>query len=554
MRGQCEGKTNLSFLSERLLTWSLVGICVAVMMPRLTSAHFGLLDDGRTVAMAEQMARGKFDLGWDRNAGRFRPVYWAIPAAVYGAGGAQPLWFFAANLISLVTTVVLIMWLVRRAGGSRLAAWLAGALFALSGPAVEAYYTLSKGEVYQVLLLVAALTVMDRLSTRLPRSRPVITAGLTAALLFLAYSVKETSLAMLPISLGWWLVELLRSRRVAGGERLSGRGAFLVANVVAAGAYLTARAVFLGGGPGGGDYTFRYAVGLDGVVSSATRWAGWLLRDFPYLVPMVLAAASLQPGRGVLLAGREMMEAALWIVGWTVVFLPWPWTDEYYLLPCAAGVARMMAAVTDAVLVDLRSLAASRRWLASVFLLLAALGFTVTVPNAVTSARIQLAVDQANAEMISFLARELPEGSTLLVNLQVPREYFDQIGIHLHDLHDRADIRVVAYQGEALEGFATGAGKTFLLTGWIEGKPYFTVRIGVNEADMHRWNASLDANLPTGAVVVFETSRGFGRANLEIPALLCPLAPGKAFCAEPRPFFERELFVYGWRLYALPGP
>lgn len=552
MRGPGEGSTRARSLQARLVTWSLVGICVLVMLPRLASANFGLLDDGRTITMAERIGRGDFDLSWDRNAGRFRPMYWAFPAVVYSAAGPEPLCFFAANLIALATTVLLIMWIVRRRGGSGLAAWLAGASFALSGPALEAYYTLSKGEVFQVLMLVAALAVMDGLRTHDRRSRLVGTAALTTAILFLAYCVKETSLAMFPISLGWWLVERLRSRRAAGGERLTGRGVFLMANLLAASAYLTARGVFLGGAPNSGDYTFRYAFDLDGLVSSGIRWAGWLVRDFPYLIPMGLAAAALPLGRRVLLASREMVEAAIWVVCWTVVFLPWPWTDEYYLLPCAVGVAWMMAAMTDAVRAGFGRSSASLRPVASAFLLLAALGFAVTVPNSLTSARIQLAVDDANAEMIESVARELPQRATLLVNLQNPREYFDQIGIHLHELQGRPDIEVVAYQGQGLEGFRSGSGKTFLLAGRIEGEPYFTVRIGIDEADVRRWNTSLEANLPAGARAVFETTRRFDRVNLEIPAVLCPLAPGKAFCAEPRPFFERETFIYGWCLYVLP--
>lgn len=551
MRVKPETGAGSSGLQARLLVATLVLFCAAFMTPRLLSAHFGLLDDGRTVTMARQIQIGELDLSWDTAAGRYRPVYWLMPSLIYSLAGAEPRWFFLANLMALTSTVMLIWWLLRRQGIGIYAAWVAGVLFVVSGPAVEAYYTLSKAEVYQVLFLLGGVAIAETLPDASTRVRRVGILMLSALILFLGYCMKETSLAMLPIALAWWGLEILRSRRSGRGERPARGSILLAGNLLAGGAFLVLRAVQLGPSPWSGDYTYRYAFDLSLLAASATRWAGWWLRDFLYLIPWVLATLALPVGRWAVLSRRGVLEAALWMIGWTAVFLPWPWTDEYHLLPCAVGAAWMAGAMTDLVLANLRQGPGGGRSLAAVLGILSVLGFVATWPNSLTSARVQLAVDEANAETIGFVARELPDGATLLVNLQEPREYFDQIGIHLHELWGRQDIVVKAYRGEQLAELLTGERSVYLLTPRLEGEPYFTVRIGVSEGNARRWNASLEANMMVGARVILETEKSFERLNLEIPALLCPLASGKAFCSEPRQVFERELFCYGWRLYAL---
>jgi len=41
--------------------------------------------------------------------------------------------------------------------------------------------------------------------------------------------------------------------------------------------------------------------------------------------------------------------------------------------------------------------------------------------------------------------------------------------------------------------------------------------------------------------------------NVNLPALLCSVVPGKAYCSVPRDVFEGGVFAFGWRLESL-GP
>src|SRR5512136_2078074 len=93
-------------------------ICILIMLPRLVSPNFGLMDDGRGLSIAQGLLHGKFDLSWDLVAGRARPIYWLAFAFWYLLAGAQPFWYFLGNLIVFSTTTFLLIHLVRLLGGS----------------------------------------------------------------------------------------------------------------------------------------------------------------------------------------------------------------------------------------------------------------------------------------------------------------------------------------------------------------------------------------------------------------------------------------------------
>jgi hypothetical protein len=135
-------------------------VCVLIMIPRLISAQFGLMDDGRALTIAQGLLHGKFDLSWDVVAGRARPIYWAAFTFWYVLVGGHPFWYFLGNLIVFSATTFLLIHLVVDVGGTKLQALLTGVIFVLSTSVIEDVYTLSKAENFQLLLMVSAISLV----------------------------------------------------------------------------------------------------------------------------------------------------------------------------------------------------------------------------------------------------------------------------------------------------------------------------------------------------------------------------------------------------------
>jgi hypothetical protein len=120
-------------------------LAVLVMLPRLASPQFGLLDDGLTLQTGREVIGA-----WSNTlhlipaTGRFFPAYWLVYSAILGVVGARPLAFFTVNVVLLVGLLAGLARLVRLGGGTRLQAAVAAVLFSLWGPAIETFYTLSK--------------------------------------------------------------------------------------------------------------------------------------------------------------------------------------------------------------------------------------------------------------------------------------------------------------------------------------------------------------------------------------------------------------------------
>src|SRR3972149_3643894 len=94
-------------------------ISLAVILPRLLSAQFGLLDDARTLVTARDITSGSWDMSWDIEAGRFRPGYWLFPALLYALVGQNPVGFFAGNAALFAGTTAALVWLAPLRGGGR---------------------------------------------------------------------------------------------------------------------------------------------------------------------------------------------------------------------------------------------------------------------------------------------------------------------------------------------------------------------------------------------------------------------------------------------------
>lgn len=520
-------------------------VCTAIMTPRLVSPQFGLLDDGVTIQASQQILEGGWTMGFDPGAGRFRPVYWLYYALIYRLAGASPFWFFIGNLLLFIATTVTLVTLVRQWGGSQAQALVTGLLFALAGPVIENTYTLSKGEALQLLLVLLGLVVLSPFAGN-PGGRWKPARLIAGTLLFLAAILtKETALTMIPIGIGWLVLAWLGRR----GQPLAPfYPAVLAGGAMSAVLWLAGRMLMHIGAVGGG-YSGGYSFSLNGILASLVRWGGWLIRDEAYLAPLALlfmiAILSARRDRRRLPQPQLILGALVWMMGWMVVFLPWEFTVEYYMLAFAAGAAVLGGLVLIETWGLFTSAATANKLVWGACVITAALLFATTLSSSATNARIQLAVDSSNAQTMDWLAANLPQNAQVLLNIQAPNEYTTEIGLHLSVLRGRPDLSLRTYSGgEAV------AEDVYIITPTIQNQVRLSVRMGVFEPALAQWEQSLQSALQSSAPqTLYENIQRFRMSNVDLPQLLCPFMRGRSYCAIPSPTLDRRMFSYGWRVF-----
>lgn len=535
-----------------------VALALLVMLPRLASPQFGLLDDGLTLQTGREVV-GRW---WSvvhliPETGRFFPAYWMVYAAIVGVVGARPRAFFAVNVLLLAGLLTILVRLVRWCGGTRLQASVAAVLFAVSGPAVETFYTLSKAEALQMTWIGISLLATAAAAVQQWWARKAGLAALAAAALLLAHTTKETSVVLIPVSLGWLAIE--RWRREAEARAQFAK-TYVVINMLAALAFAGLRWYYAPLGLAEGTYTRAYSLDAGTVGSALFRIFAWLLRDFTFLPPLLAVAVLSLLGVGVAngrSASRRLVPyAGLWMGGWLAVYLPWPVTFQYHLLPFALGAA----VVGGAIVGDLCGLRSHGPWLqrtsrACSLLVATGLLWSLTIVNAVADARVQLAVDRANADLVSFLAG-LPSGSHVLVNTAYVNEHVFELPLHLSELKRRPDIVV-----EHVSRFAQDPPPrvdVFVATPEMANQPVPTVRIGLDEPGVRHVNAMLGVVLSGRGELVYRAGERSRVLELGVHRLLCRVGmipPADAtYCPTDRGVIYWRTFVYGWQVHRLLRP
>jgi hypothetical protein len=351
----------------------------------------------------------------------------------------------------------------------------------------------------------------------------------------LAFTTKETSIVLIPIGVGWLAIEWRARPRQA--QRLRFAVSYVAVSAAAAAVFLLLRWKYAALGIAEGTYTGAYGVQPATVGPALFRIAAWLARDFAWLLP-VLAAAVVLGVRGS--RRRPTLYAGVWMVGWLLVYLPWPATFAYYLLPFALGAAAVGGTIIGEAW-------ATRRGAARAVLLATALLWLVAVVNTTTDARIQLSVDRANAGVVDFLGT-LPRDSRVVLNMTPVNEYHFELPLHLGEIKRRADVRFV----QRLERDAVDAA-TFVLTPKMVNQPGPTVRIALREAGVRHDNAALSSLLPEGGELVYERVQRIGLLELGLQRLLCPLGADPVFdptyCPGDRGVIFHRTFAYGWQVH-----
>jgi hypothetical protein len=280
-------------------------------------------------------------------------------------------------------------------------------------------------------------------------------------------------------------------------------------------------------------------------------WLNWLRRDYLHLVPLALL-----PGVAIL-ARRDWrkahfyLEIAAWCAPWLVIYLPWFFAPEYYLLPFALGAALLGADLASMHLMLWQNGRWPWRAASLAGLLSAAVLFVFTLPNYVTNARLQLAQDAANSAMLEFVAQNAPADSLLLVNMQPPSEYLDRMGPMLQEVGGRWDIQVEPVDLDEAPAQSWPGRSIVLALPVMENQFYPAVRTAVSEYQSRSRNKTLLASLPPGAEPVFQVRKYFAIFNVDLRYWYCPFTPTWGVCDVPAAPFDRRRFGYGWDVYRL---
>ena len=547
-----------------LLTPLLVAIMV--MVPRLANPNFGLFDDGRTLVISREINQGTWDMSWDAAAGRFRPIYWLFYAFVYSLSGMNATGFFLANTVILAGIALLLISFTRLIGFSHFQSWVTAMVFVLSGPVIENFYTLSKAEPLQLLAISLGM-VLAVLSSRNRHclGKTLLLAGCCLSFL-IAYLVKETTLVMVPVSATWVFLAWLRSLRNKNRLGVQPSLAILGASILAGGVFFIMRRLAVPVSLTGGSYSDQYSFTFERILASVIRWSGWLLRDFAFLIPLVLGVfilwliyrrnSSHQTDlhtSGGFQKGYVFLDALLWMAAWIAVYLPWVYMQEYYALPFSAGAALAVGLVLGWLVELLKQGNIGPRIFLGLCALLAALLWLVTLPNNFSNAKIQLVVDDANNRMLTDIAQRAPEGSTVFVNIQLSNEYVEQMALYyLPKVYSRSELTTLAYQSQPL-----GVGSEYFrpdvifAVPHIANQPLLAVRLGLYEPTQQAWNQALLDQMPPEWKIQSSIEEQTHLLIIDLPRIFCPFIRTRSFCSISSPLVDQRTFSYGWDLYQL---
>jgi hypothetical protein len=438
--------------------------------------------------------------------------------------------------------------------GRRSTAVVAQVLLVLSGPVVENAYTISKAEMPQAFVLLLSLVPLVAIKGGESRGRRIFLLAASAACVFLAGLTKETGPLLAPIAASWVVREGAFRRLGISTDGDAWRRRLLYLGATAVGAASLIAVYFLSGSMryAGGAYPSGFDLSdLERLRSHAAIWFDWILRDYLYLGFLVLPALVI----GV--AGRRwrevglQLDALLWMAAWVAVFVPWRFTQEYYLLPAALGAAVLGAVAFEVLIHNVRLPGRAWRAMAAAGLGLAGIAFVLTLPNNISNARVQLTVDRANAEFMAYAARNLPPDSVLLINIQDANEYTARLPVWINDLLGRPDVRVERLTSDFSRQDPDSGRPAFVALPVVENQFYPSVRLGVFQSSARQWNAAVEERWGGRLTEWFAAIHRFRPLTIDSSCVFYPLLGRYAFCQQPDRPIDTRPFGYGWRVERL---
>lgn len=546
-------RTRWDWFSKITHWWWLIVpllICLTIMLPRLISPQFGLEDDGTTLMVAQQWTSGKLDLapGPDHEAARFRPFYWGSLTLIFLLGGKNPIWYYLSNTLVLMLIAGSLAWLVRARGATKLQAGLAGILFAIAGPVIESFYTISKSEPLQVVWVVFSLLPIFGAFPRSVCGK--IIAFLTSTLALICASLaKETTLAMIPTSLAWlflkWLFNrkerqgLLATALYAGASLFAGMFFFVLSSLVLRGELIVR------------GYAGHYNLDKGLILFMLNYWIGWFLRDFIGLFLCLLLAIPLFR-RSFKTADRELLfTSAVWMGVWVVVFLPLDRFSEYYLLPFSVGYAIFSGVILGKALKERKEKPLSRRIILYSTFTSLALFLITTLANNYSNGRIQLTMDRQGDRLNNYLLGITPAQDQLLVTASEDTTILVDLSLNAEVLGNRPDIQVAPFAFQTPEPGQETDISYYLISADIQNRPLYSVRLP--DAAAVQTDQALLPFLGKGVEAVFLSREQYHLLNINLVKLLCPLVKDKPlgwiYCQDNIGVLDTREYSHVWRIY-----
>ncbi|HET7009223.1 MAG TPA: hypothetical protein VFI11_00485 [Anaerolineales bacterium] len=277
-------------------------------------------------------------------------------------------------------------------------------------------------------------------------------------------------------------------------------------------------------------------------------WLDLIMREWSFLVPLMAAAVCLGVSARRFSRAGAVLSALAWMAVWVGLFLPYRFTPGYYLLPFSLG-ASVLAGYLILQMADSIRTARPAAKVTGIGLAALSVGlFLLTLPNNLSNARIQLAVDQANTDMLQSVAHQAPSGARVLVNIREDIEYLWSIGPMLRLLYGRTDLQIEAYPPTDPISDRNGQ-STWIVSPLIENVPWPSVRLGIPEVASREWEAGLHQDLGERLSLEREVRQSAQLLIVDAPRLLCLAARELSYCQRRNAPFDTRLFAAGWRIY-----
>jgi hypothetical protein len=416
-------------------------------------------------------------------------------------------------------------------------------------PIIENFYTLSKGEPFQLVFILAGVLILSK--RKYQNNFDWKRILLSAFCILIAILFKENAMVTLPIFF-LWAVNNYFSPDPDSNKGLISSLSLIAAAILAIIAYFLLRRVWGATALLGGTYTKRYLVDFTSLLQKLLRWATQFAFHFHYLLPIILMIIFLFFSKNTLnkKEKRLVFQWGIWCLVWYGFLIPWQFAEVYFLLSFGFGVSIIIGIIIPPILRSIMSEQKYKRFSVAILLFITIILFILTIPNYITHAKTQLTFDKVNQEMLNFISEYPSADSTIFVNIETSNEYSEILEVFLKEINQFEDVTYDNIDPELMEEINNRKGAIILMP-FIKNQPNLTVRAGVEEFYQQQWNERFLEKTGSNRESVTRFEQSFQLSNVNLPVLLCPILGQRGFCQHPDPVIDTRVFVYGWEIFEI---
>jgi Dolichyl-phosphate-mannose-protein mannosyltransferase len=479
-------------------------LSLLVVLPTLVEQHWGLLDDGVTLAVARELYKR-----WHipvSGTGRYFPAYFTYYALQYGLFGTEISGYYAVQALVLMLTALLLYAIAHRLTQSRGIGWLTVCLFLTSSSLAENYYTLSKHEPRLLLFLLASLyfylradpaSQLARLlpARRLSRLRSVLWGAASGVSLMIAYLTKETALMVLAASGLWALVVFWLEKDGIQRPRTRAALGYLWLNLLTCMLFVLAAYVYTPTPlPWAGGYTGQHLR----MVPSPEKLLYYMHASLDVLLLVglvfvgVLYLVLLQPHLVSPLASYATFCSFCAMAYLALFILIWQVPSAYYLLPTLAWAAIALGLLIKLLILD-RPPSPRRALTVFVLITVLLLSRAYSIPFLYGSAVALQAWHRVNGQMITWATTLSRDSRLRFLHLAGDHEYLFEARLLLDLLYGRRDITIDGVSGTTALPQQAQSGDVLVVNFGGEANRYIWVRgvQAVPPLEYSKWSLAL---------------------------------------------------------------